>query len=82
MNNDLQWINMTEKSRYRTVYAMMFSDHIISYGLWNGGFDVASNTGEIATHFTYSETRLKHKLNGSTLVGVNVKEVPLNEGLH
>ena len=22
---------MTEKSRYRTVYAMMFSDHIMSY---------------------------------------------------
>ena len=47
---------------------------------WNGGFDVASNTGEIETHFTYSETRLKHKLNGSTLVGVNVKKVLLNEG--
>ena len=31
MNNDLQWINMTKKSRYRTVYAMMFGDHIISY---------------------------------------------------
>ena len=31
MNNDLQWINMIEKSRYGTVYAMMFSDHIISY---------------------------------------------------
>ena len=43
---------------------------------------VASNTGEIETHFTYSETRLKHKLNGSTLVGANVKKVPLNEGLH
>ena len=41
---------------------------------------VASNTGEIETHFTNSETRLKHKLNGSTLVGVNVKKVPLNEG--
>ena len=34
------------------------------------------------THFTYGETRLKHKLNGSMLVGVNVKKVPLNEGLH
>ena len=34
------------------------------------------------THFTYSETRLKHNLNGSMLVGVNVKKVPLNEGLH
>ena len=43
---------------------------------------VASNTGEIERHFTYSETRLNHKLNGSTLVGFNVKEVPLNEGLH
>ena len=31
MNNDLQWINMTKKSQYRTVYAMMFSDHIMSY---------------------------------------------------
>ena len=31
MNNDLQWINMTKNSRYRTVYAMTFSDHIISY---------------------------------------------------
>ena len=31
MNNDLQWINMTKKSQYRTVYGMMFSDHIISY---------------------------------------------------
>ena len=31
MNNDLQWINMTKKSQYRTVYAMMFVDHIISY---------------------------------------------------
>ena len=31
MNNDLQWINMTKKSRYRTVYATIFSDHIIRY---------------------------------------------------
>ena len=31
MNNDLQWINMTKKSQYRTVYEMMFVDHIISY---------------------------------------------------
>ena len=31
MNNDLQWINMTKKSQYRTVYATMFSDHIMSY---------------------------------------------------
>lgn len=36
---------------------------------------------EIETHFTHSGTRLKRKLTGSTLVGVNVEEVPLNERL-
>ena len=31
MNNDLQCIYMTKKSRYRAVYEMMFSNHIMSY---------------------------------------------------
>ena len=38
-----------------------------------------NSTIEIETHFTYSGTCLKRKLTGSTLVGVNIKEVPLNE---
>lgn len=71
---------------------MMFSDlYILSLvlkvnSLWSMKWWVQCSlkcnySEEIETHFTHSGTRLKRKLTGSTLVGVNIEEVPLNERL-